>query len=325
MEEELKRMEGYVKELEAIRHYPKVKERRDSLAAEAARLKEKVEELKGQLNTEVSRNNEVSSELSKKEAKIRELASGLDEARGELSSLTDFKVKLRNGDELTLEEMRTRFLQAEEDEMEKRVKERLKQLEKDIKREMPTLIHKRLIQLLRRSSWPPEIERVIDSRARKVADRVLGDRGKWPEWFKTYYLDQVRDSVSVGLDSEFEGRVQREAEKKLEAMKASCWRAYVGEKAEVLSASLKGLVNELQGTWWFACDRCARRLPLEISPSEVGVLLRGEAIDVVCAACSDPAPFPFILSTVSHRVGSLTLENLVQLYIGKLPPPQGLG
>ena len=59
---------------------------------------------------------------------------------------------------------------------------------------------------------------------------------------------------------------------------------------------------------------------LEIGPSEIASLLRGETIDVACTTCSDPAGFPFILSTVPHRVGSLTLERLLQFYLGNAPP-----
>jgi hypothetical protein len=63
-------------------------------------------------------------------------------------------VKLPSG-ELTLDEMRAQFLHAEEDEVEKKVKERLQVLKENIRRQMPNLVHKRLIRVLESPNWPP--------------------------------------------------------------------------------------------------------------------------------------------------------------------------
>jgi cell division septum initiation protein DivIVA len=317
---EFKAMEKHVKELEALKHYRKVKQERDSLSVEATRLRERVAQLEEQLKSEISTKNELSSRLSKSEAEVKELSSRLDEAQKELSSLQEFKVKLPEGNGLTLNEMRIQFLGAQEDEIERRAKERFRELEKDIRSRMPALVRKRLTEVLRSSKWPSEVEDVIDSKAKQVADGILADREKWPDWFKAQYLDQLKESVSMGLDSEFERRAQQEAERRLDALKAGQWREYAAGKARALAAGVKDMLRELQGPWGFTCDRCTSRIALEIGPSDIGSLLRGETIDVTCAACSDPAPFPFFLSTVPHRVGSITLEKLLQFYMGNAPP-----
>ena len=316
---EFESMERYTKELEALKNYAQIKKERDSLAEETAGLKDKVVQLQAQLESEVSVKKRLSLQLSNSEAKVRELSMRLDEARKELSSLQDFKVKLPEGAVLNLDEMKTRFLEAEEDEIEKKAKARLADLEKGLRSQIPALVHKRLIEVLKLPTWPPEIEKVINSRARQIADESLQDREKWPDWFKEHYLDEVEELVRKQLDSEFVSRVRVEAEKRLDAMKAGEWKEYTADKARQLAVDLKGLVRELQGTWWFSCDRCNRRLALEINPPEIGVLLRGGVVDVVCTACSDPATFPFILSTIPHKVSSLTIGRLLQAYIGETP------
>ncbi len=316
IKDEFKTLEKHVRELEALRHYPRVKKERDSLAMEVVQLKEKV----AALESEVSTKNGLSSQLSKREAEINELTGKLAEAENELASLRDFKVRLPDDAELTLDEMRARFLHAEEGEIKRKVKERLLKLGKNIRRRMPDLVHKRLIQVLESPSWPPEIVRVIDTTARQIADGIMGARDQWPDWFKSYYLEEVNLLLSQQLTAEFERRVQAEAEKLLELIKAGKWEEYASSKVRVIASSLKDLLKELQGTWWFTCDRCGRRLSIDLSLSDLGLLLGGETIDIACTACSDPAPFPFILSTVRHKVDCLTLGRLLELYMGSAPP-----
>ncbi len=313
---EFKTLEKHIKELEALRRYPRVKQEKDSLAIEVAQLKEKV----GVLESEVSTHSKLSSQLSKREIEINELAGKLAEAAKELASLKSFKVKLPDRAELALDEMRVQFLRAEEDEIEKKVKERLRALRKDMQKRMPGLVHKRLIQVLKSLNWPPEIARVMNTTARQIADDILGARDQWPDWFKNYYIDEANASVNRHLTAEFETRVQAEAEKQLELMKAGEWQEYASSKARALAFSLKDLLKELQGTWWFSCDKCGRRLPIGLNLLDLGLLLRGEAIDITCTTCLDPAHFPFILSTVKHRVASLNLGRLLELYMGSALP-----
>jgi len=316
IKDEFKTLEKHVKELEALRRYPRVKQERDSLAMEVAQLKEKVTVLESAVST----HNELSSQLSKRQVEINELAGKLAEAGKALTSLRNFKVRLPDVGELTLDEMRVQFLQAEEEEIERKVREHLQRVRKNIRRRMPGLVHKRLIQVLKSPSWPPEIARVIDTTAREITDGILAARDQWPDWFKSYYLDEVNALVNHHLTAEFERRVQAEAEKQLELMKAGEWKEYAGSKARALASSLKDLLKELRGTWWFSCDRCGRGLSVDLSASDIGLLLEGETIDITCTTCRDPAPFPFILSTVRHKVVSLSLGGLLELYMGSAPP-----
>jgi len=314
------KIEEYLRNLAALRYYPKVKKERDSFALQARQLKKKTVELETQLKTEIGTKNELSSALAKTRSEIDELTSRLGDAQKELSSLKEFKVKLPDAGELTLEELRAQLLHAEDEEVKRRAKEHLAALDRDMQSRMPTLVHERLIQILKCPEWPPEIARSIESTARKIADGVLGAREQWPDWFKNDYLEEVNELVNQRLTAEFERRAQVEAKKRLEQMKVGHWEEYVASKVRTLGASLKDLLNELQGTWRFHCDRCGRRVAVDVSHSDTGSLLRGETIDITCPICVDPAPFPFILSTVPHRLISLNLDTLLKLYMGDVPP-----
>lgn len=317
--DEFQKIEAYLRDLEALKYYRQVKDERDSLAVEATQSKDRVAQLEAQLATEVAAKNDLSSLLTKTGDEAKELAGRLGEAEKELSSLREFKVKFSAGGELTLEEMRDQFLRAREEEIEKRVKEGLAALEEDMRSRMPTLVHENLIQILSSLEWPPEIAEAVDSRAGQIADDTLGNKDGWPDWFKKYYLEEVNALVSQQLTAEFEKRVRAETEKRVELMKAREWQGYVASKVRTLAASLKGLLNELQGRWGFPCDRCGCQVAIVITASHISVLLRGGTIDIACATCLDPAPFPFIFSTIQHKIVTLNLEGLLASYIGRSP------
>ena len=151
IKDEFKSLERYTKELEALRNYTQVKGERDSLAEETAGLKDKVVQLQAQLESEVSVKKQLSLQLSNSEAKVRELSMRLDEARKELSSLRDFKVKLPEGTVLGLDEMRAQFLEAEEEEIEKKAKARLAELEKELRAGLTARSCEELLELLDRA------------------------------------------------------------------------------------------------------------------------------------------------------------------------------
>ena len=322
IQNDFKRLESYTKDLEALRAYPRVKEERDSLVAKVTPLKREVAELNRQLRNETSTSKRLLSQLRRSERRLKRATSKLQRVEAELSALKGLKVKISDGQELSLDEMKKRFLRAEEREIKRRVNRRFEELKRNLESQMPGLVLGKLQEILKGDGWPPEIEEAIDSRATLLADRILVDTERWPGPFKAYYLEQVEHLVSEQLDSEFVNRVELEVERRLDALKAGRWKEYTFGKARELAAGLKEAAEELTGTWWFTCDRCGRRLALDIGPSEIGLLLRAETVEVACTACQDPADFPFVLSTVPHRVANVTLEDLLQVYLGE-PPSKG--
>lgn len=318
--EELNNLERYTQELEAVKNYAKIKEERDSSLKENAQLKDQLNRTEVQLRNKISEIEQLSLQLDKSEAAVKELSVSLDETRKELSSLRDFRMKLPKDTVLSLDETKTHFLKAQEKEIESRVEARLVELEKELRSQMPAMVRQKSLELIKQPELSLEIKEVIDSRAKEVADDCLRDKDRWPDWFKENYFNAVNELVSRKLDTEFERRVRVEAEKRLEQLKAGEWKEYAAAKARALSTGLKGLLGELQGSWCFTCDRCGRNLAIDLRASDIAPLLGGQTINITCTTCLDPAVFPFILSTVQHKVASLTLGTLLELYMSSAPP-----
>lgn len=317
--DDLYAIETYLEELEALRNYPQVKEERDTLTGEMTKLKEKVGQLTTQLASETSGRKKTLSQLRKNQSEAEDLRRNLDKAKDELTLLKDFKAKLPAGTELSLEKTKEEFLKAEAKEIDAKTKERVEEREKELQSRMPILVQEELQRVLNGPNWPPEIEKVVVSQARRLAEEMLRDAQKWPEWFKNYYLQHVQEAVATGLTPEFDRRVQIETQRQLEAMKKGQWERYSTAKASQLSANLKAMVNQLQGRWQFPCDRYKRMIPIQVGPFEIGQLLGEKMVEVTCSACFDFVAFPFPVN-VPHKVASFNLPTLVQLYLGGTPP-----
>lgn len=310
-------IERYLQELEALRHYRHVKAENDSLAQQVGQLTKEVESQTAKAKSEVSLNQKATYQLHKKEIEVQELSRKLKESEAELSSLQKFQTKLPGTSGATLKKMKEQFLRAQASEIENKVKERMRALETEMHSQMPALIQEELRRVLAGRDWPTEIRTIVDTRARQLAEEMLRAEGNWPEWFRAHYLKQVNDAVAKELVREFDNRVNAEAQNKLESLESSEWPRYVAAKAARLTTDLRSLLSELQGTWWFTCDRCGRRFGMAIGPSEVAHLVGQGTVDVTCSSCLDPGVFPFILNSVPHRVATVSLQDLVLLYLGK--------
>lgn len=319
IKDELGAIEAYVQELEALRNYPQVKAERDSLAVEVTKLKEKVGKLTTQITSETSRHKETLSELRKRKSEVEDLHAKLGRAERELASLKEFKAKLPAGGELSLERMKERFLRAEAKEIEAKAQARSEELEKERQSRMPVQVREELTRILSSPNWPPEIEKVITGQARKLADEVLRDTKKWPDWFTDHFIQRVNAAAANGLDSEFNNRVLAETQSRLEVMKTGEWERYTAAKARELAVNVKALVGQLGGSRSFTCDRCGRRLAVEIGPSEIAQLLADKTVAITCSFCFDFVPFPLPVN-LPHKVSSLTLPGLLQSYLWGTPP-----
>lgn len=317
--EELSAIKTYVQELEALRNYPQLKTERDQLAIKAAELKSRVEQLAAQIAEETARYKKTLNMLRKMESRAQGAEHKLTSAERELSALRDFKVKIPDG-ELSLKELRKQFLRAQVREVEAQVKERGEKLTQEMHSRMPALIEEDLKRVLSTPNWPPEIAKIVSSEATRITDEILRDKQKWPEWFKDYFVEQLEAALARELNEEFQNRVAAEAQKSLETIKTHAWAQYSAAKASELTASLKAMVSQLQGIRSFTCDRCGRRLTLEIGPAEIAQLLSGRTVDVTCSSCADMAPPPFLFSTVPHKVGSIAFADLLRWYLDETPP-----
>jgi hypothetical protein len=284
MKEELRAMEAYLKELKALKRYK-----------EAERLKEEVVQLKARLSGLDSETGRLKKELlvnvnAKQEA--CQLREALDQARNELSMLKEVKAII-NGEHLTVEEAAREFIRAREAEIRGEVDKEAKALREKLETDMPALVHRKLLAILKKPQWPAEIAQTIEKKAEEKSQSKL--------------------------DEEFQQRVHEEVLGRLEEVRQMEWRPFIEEEASRIARDLRTLVAELQGTWHLTCDRCHIRVTVEVGPREIAALLKGERV-AECPECRDfnlpPAPL-----VAPHKINGSALEDLLEaLLAGKGPP-----
>lgn len=284
MKDELKAMQAYLKELDALKRYDEVK----MLSQEVSQLKAKLSE------TRSERNRLESEVLDNKKAKeeVRQLKEALDQAQEELSMLKEAKAILDKGT-ATLEEAAREFVRAKEVEIRARVEAEFKGLKRDFEAKAPGLVYQKLLAILEKPEWPVEIVKVIEERAEEKAQSKL--------------------------DDEFQRRVNEEAWDSFQELKRTEWKPFIEEQASRIGSNLMALVEELQGTWRFACDRCQSRVAVDIGPRQIAALLKGKQV-AECPRCTDfnlpPAP-----PLTAHKIEGSALEGLLEAYLaGKGPP-----
>ncbi|MCK4405627.1 MAG: hypothetical protein KAV43_03880 [Hadesarchaea archaeon] len=251
--DELKTVEAFTRELEALRNYDWVKKERDELAERCSKLETRVSELKG-----------------------------------ELASLKGFKIGFV-GKDLTLKQVRDEFLKAQELEIERRANEKFEVLKADLENKMPKLVYNKLIEIVEKPPWPKEIAGAIESKAGQMASEILINKERWPGWFRELYLKEVKAGVSAGLDAEFERRVEggatERAEKKLMQLTRVEWPKYVKPKLSDLEAKIReNVIRMLRGPWsGIKCDRCGtEQEEIELTEQNISDLLSTGYVEKEC-------------------------------------------
>lgn len=284
MKDELKAMQAYLKELDALKRYDEVK----MLSQEVSELKAKLSHIQGErdrLKSEVL-------DSKKTEEEVRQLKEALDQAQEELSMLKEAKAILEKGT-TTLVEAAREFIKAKEAEISARAEMEFNRLKREFEAKAPKLVYQKLLALLQNPPWPAQIAQLIEEKAEEKA--------------------------KSRLDDEFQRRVDGEALGRLQQLKLAEWRSFVEEEASHLVSSLRALVVELQGTWHFICDRCQTRVSGDIGPRQIASLLKGERA-AECPSCKDfnlpPAPL-----IAPHKIKGSALEDLLEAYLARKGPP----
>jgi len=324
----------YFEQIEAVKNYHQVKKERDQLAEENPKLKQRISELT-ETNDDLAKRLEGEVELRKRlderlkseaarakrlESDVKKLAGRLESTLRELESLKAWKLEFAEGEKLTLEEAKEAFIQAHNDEVEKRSDERFKELKADYEARMPRLVQQRLLEILEkpRDDWPVEVANVIDTRARAIADGILLNRESWPPHFLKYYLQEVSTSVRRQLDQEFHRRVdeksQEVAEKKLKILEDEAWPKWFSEK--VKPQIDRSILQVLGRQWSFTCDKCGTRFDLTLAPADLAELLRDGWIDVECPnpGCKDHGLLGWPIWR--HRM-RIRIETLIAALMGE--------
>lgn len=294
----LEAIEEYIRDLEALKHYPEVKQQRDKLVEENAELEDRVsglekevEGLKAELADESEMRKVAEEGLRAKTALAEKMGAERDKVSKELNALKEFEFKSTGGRNLTLEQAREEFLKGKEIEIERRASEKFEVLRADLDAKMPGLVHDKLVETLGKRPWPKEIASAVEAKAREIADGVLQDKERWPSWFEKYYLDEVRVGVSAGLDAEFERRVEdgatERAEVKLKQLMTIEWPRWletnVKPKLSDLEAKIKeNAIGMLRVPWRIRCDRCGTEQDIELTERGISDLLSGGHVEKEC-------------------------------------------
>ena len=277
----LDKIERHLNDLEALREYPSVKKERDELKAS---LEEAKLELKSKEDNNVALNKEATvleTALAEKESKFNEQTAQLQTRGGELSKANARIRELENlkslADGKTLMEAEKMFLVAKQVEIDKRAIE---------------LAEKKHVEW-ERTGKPKE---VAEEAIRKLNLTIDGlqttEQGFYPvnkvDYDLTVKVEQtIQEEVNQNLDDEFNRRVEakseRIAQEKIKQLVNTEWPKYV--EPRVIEMDSKMRANALaciMGPWTIPCDRCMTNVSVKLGPEGTAKLLKNEFIDVIC-------------------------------------------
>jgi len=312
------KIDQYVKELEAIKYYDKIKAENIALITKVKELetkllseKKKLEELL-KINKDLEeqiklKDNEVKAlrnELRIKEEKIKELEEELKHLKSRVRELEELKI-LTEGK--TLKEAEEYFLKVKENEIKILAKDLFNKFKSEWERkDKPKEVMNEAIKLLNHileqlsKSRPPIPKEVID----------------------TGLLEKVREilnsEVEKRINAEFLRRVEEVSEhkalEKLEKLKSIEWpnwyKSVVEPRILQLESKLQSnIIKTLKGPWLITCDKCRTIFQVELTTNEVEDLLRtGD----VMTECPNPNCVDTILFITSKHKIRITLRDLIE-------------
>ena len=317
----LDKIDQYIRELEAIKNYDKVKAENERLSAEVRRLREENERLRNEVSARRSEVELLRRELSAKEEEVQKLRREVEVLSSKARELEELRAL---ADGRSLREALELFLKAKEEEIGRRAKELFEKLRSEWEsREKPKEVFEEALKILKA---------VIDA-ARpglKLVPVEVAEAGLVEKVVKL-----LNDEVERRLDEEFRRRVEEESERKslekLERLKSVEWprwfSSWYRERVEPQISRLesemrRNAVKALRGPWNLnrRCDRCGTPLPSPITLTDLGIeeLLRSGGVGIECQNpnCLD---YFLILPTGRHRV-SIALRELIEGAISSSAP-----
>jgi chromosome segregation ATPase len=311
----LDKIDQYIRELEAIKNYDKVKAENERLSAEVRKLRSENESLKNEVSAKKNEIEMLRRELSAKEEEIQRLSREVEELSSRVRELEELKAL---ADGKSLKEALELFLKVKEEEVEKKARELFEKLRSEWEsREKPKEVSKEALKTLKA---------IIEATGSglKLVPVEAAEAGLVEEVEKL-----LRREVERRLDEEFRRRVEEDSERKslekLERLKSMEWPAWFSswykERVEpqinrLESEIRQNAIKALQGPWNLnkRCDRCGTPLssPVTLTDQEIEELLRSGSVSVECQNpnCLDYILYP-ILPARRHRV-SITLREFIR-------------
>jgi DNA repair exonuclease SbcCD ATPase subunit len=269
----LEKIDQYIRELEAIKYYGKVKKERDEALSRIKELEKSLEE-KGELK----------KKLEEKEKEVRDLKGALEGMNKELQEtkleINKLKSKINELENLkvtvegkTLIEAKNAFLVAMNDEIEKRAHARFNSMKSEWeKAEKQKEIFKTATELLKQVIEKPDL---LPKELIELSKKVK---------------EIINSEVEKRLNSEFHRRVQEELDRKassqLKQMMEIEWPKWYEINIEPKVIELERKINAnvmslLRGPWLITCDKCGMKQAVELTPERMEILLRPERMEIL--------------------------------------------
>jgi len=294
----LERIEQYIRDLEAIKNYEKVRNERDSLKAEIQKLSERIRDLehkilsmekiieeltraREELEKEIRDRDEkiegLMSELNDRERKISELTGEVEKLRSRVKELEELKAlsdgrTLKEAEEAFLESMRDR-IEAEAEELSRNIIARWEVSEK------PRIVLEESLRILN-----------------SVIEYLWGAGEEPPrDLVNAGLIEKVRgiidSEVQRRIDYEFMRRVEEEASKmageKLDELVSREWpkwyEKHVAPKIIELESKIRiNALTMLRGPWNITCDKCGIKFQVQLTETGLEQLLRTGMTEIEC-------------------------------------------
>jgi len=318
----LEKIDEYIRELEAIKNYDKVKAERDSLLAKVKELeaslsseREKVEELhqiikslEEQVRMKSGEIESLKSELAAKDERIKSLEEDLNNLSSRLKELEEFRAIVEGK---TLGEAREAFMKAMEDEIEKRARELFSKFKSEWEgRDKPREVSSEAIILLRRI-----IEQLGKPEPCSLPEGVK--ESGLPEKIEEILSSEVKRRIDAEFLRRVEEESSRKAIEKLEKLKSVEWPNWYKVNIEPRILQLESQIRSnimglLKGEWIVKCDKCGTQFRITLTAEGLETLLRRGSILVECpnTKCIDFHPFMRFIS-FRHKI-ELTLRRLIE-------------
>jgi len=320
------KIDQYIKELEAVKYYDKIKAENAALLArvkelevellsERRRLEEllkTIKELEEQVKVKDGEVESLRSELEVREVRIRELEERVGSLVSRVRELEELKVLVEGR---TLKEAEEVFLRAKENEVRVLARNLFNQLKSEWEREgkpvevMDEAIRwlKHTLEQLSKPGTPPLPKEIVESGL--------------PEKVREILDSEVKRRVDAEFLRRVEERSEQKALEKLERLKSVEWlnwyKTVVEPRILQLEYELRSnAVKALKGPWLITCDRCGTTFQVELTADDVEDLLRKGSVAVECPNPNCLDTFFFIVSR--HRI-EITLKKLITSLVSETP------
>jgi len=314
------RIDQYVKELEAIKNYEKVKAENTSLLARVRELESRlsymtgrveellqvIKNLEGQVRARDEEIESLRKELSVRDERIKSLESEVHDLTLRVRELEELKVL---ADGKTLKEAEESFLKAKEGEIREQARELFNQMKSEwVREDKPREVSNEALKWLKHT-----IEQLSKPEPRNYMKEVV-DAGL-PEKIEKI----INSEVGKRINEEFLKRVDEESSKKalkkLEELKSVEWPKWYRTVVEPRILQLESMIQSnvvkaLEGPWIITCDKCGTSFQVQLTPEGIEGLLRTGSVMIECPNpdCVDTA----LIFTFKHRV-RVTLKQLIEL------------